>query len=110
MDLDLFFLCLWQDLSSANKKRYIKMNPWRSEEEQREREIMRVEKDRQLKARLLEEENLDKRRYIRQFQEGLRERKMEDCFLKVSADVSRSLHAKHALPSAGLRTQEPVTL
>lgn len=88
------------------------MNPWRSEEEQREREIMRVEKDRQLKARLIEEENLDKKRYIRQFQEGLKERKMEDSFLKVSGDdlasqhVSQSLHAKHALPNAGLRTQE----
>lgn len=62
------------------------MNPWRSEEEQREREVMRVEKDRQLKARLMEEENLDKRRYIRQFQEGLKERKMEDSFLKVSCE------------------------
>lgn len=88
------------------------MNPWRSEEEQREREVMRVEKDRQLKARLMEEENLDKRRYIRQFQEGLKERKMEDSFLKVSGEnlgnqlVSQSLHTKHALPNAALRTQE----
>lgn len=77
------FLILWQNLSLGNKKRYIKMNPWRSEEEQRERDVMRVEKDRQLKARLMEEENLDKKRYIRQFQEGLKERKMEDSFLKV---------------------------
>lgn len=75
-----------QNLSLGNKKSYIKMNPWRSEEDQREREVMRVEKDRQLKARLMEEENLDKKRYIRQFQEGLKERKMEDSFLKVSED------------------------
>lgn len=76
------------------------MNPWRSEEEKREREVMRVEKDRQLKARLMEEENLDKKRYIRQFQDGLREREMEDSFLKVSKEhlanqfLCRSLQAK----------------
>lgn len=77
-------MILWQNPSSGNKKIYVKMNPWRSEEDQREQELMRVEKDRQLKARLLEEENLDRKRYIRQFQEGLKERQMEDSFLKVS--------------------------
>lgn len=88
------------------------MNPWRSEEDQREREVMRVEKDRQLKARLMEEENLDKKRYIRQFQEGLRERKMEDSFLKVSKEdvgnhsLFQSLQTKRALTNAVLRTQE----
>lgn len=103
---------IWQNLSLVNKKRYVKMNPWRSEEDQREREVMRVEKDRQLKARLMEEENLDKKRYIRQFQEGLQERKMEDSFLKVSEEdlgnqlLSQSLQTKHAFTSAVLRTQE----
>lgn len=88
------------------------MNPWRSEEDQREQEVMRVEKDRQLKARLLEEENLDKKRYIRQFQEGLNERKMEDSFLKVSEEdlgnqwLSQSLQTKHAFTNAELHTQE----
>lgn len=80
------------------------MNPWRSEEEKREREVMRVEKDRQLKARLMEEENLDKKRYIRQFQDGLREREMEDSFLKVSTE-----HLANQVLCRSLQTKRDVT-
>lgn len=68
----------------AKEEAYIKMSPWRSEVEHLEREIMRLEKDRQLKARLIEEENLEKKRHLRLVQEELKEREMEDSLVKVS--------------------------
>lgn len=71
----------------AKEEAYIKMSPWRSEVEHLEQEIMRLEKDRQLKARLIEEENLEKKRHLRQVQEGLKEREMENSLLKVSTQL-----------------------
>lgn len=71
----------------AKEEAYIKMSPWRSEVEHLEREIMRLEKDRQLKARLIEEENLEKKRDLRQVQEALKEREMENSLLKVSPQL-----------------------
>lgn len=71
----------------AKEEAYIKMSPWRSEVEHLEREIMRLEKDRQLKARLIEEENLEKKRHLRQVQEVLKEREMENSLNKVSTQL-----------------------
>lgn len=83
----LVVVALQQSRSMAKEEAYIKMSPWRSEVEHLEREIMRLEKDRRLKARLIEEENLEKKRHLRQVQEGLKEREMENSLLKVSTQL-----------------------
>lgn len=61
-----------------------------SQEEHRQQEARRVDRDRQLQACLREEESSERRRYLRQVQEELKERQMESALLKVGVSVTQA--------------------
>lgn len=61
-----------------------------SQEEHRQQEARRVDRDRQLQACLRDEESSERRRYLRQVQEELKERQMESALLKVGVSVTQA--------------------
>lgn len=55
----------------------------RRQEEHRQEEARRVERERRLHSGLVQEEGVHRRRYVRQVQEELKERRTESALLKV---------------------------
>lgn len=59
------------------------MSQRQNQEQLRQQEARRVDRERQLQAGVRDEENSEKRRYLRQVQDELKERQMESALLKV---------------------------
>lgn len=59
------------------------MSQRQKQEAHRQQESRRVDRERQLQASLREEESSERKRYLRQVQEELKERQMESALLKV---------------------------
>lgn len=55
----------------------------RRQEEHRQQEAQRVERERRLQTSLMQQEGVHRRRYVRQVQEELKERRTENALLKV---------------------------
>lgn len=55
----------------------------RRQEEHRQQEAQRLERDRRLQTSLTQEEDVRRRRYVRQVQEELKERRTENALLQV---------------------------
>lgn len=91
-----FFVCVSVVQSrnwTFNQQRRL-MYQRQSQEEHRQQEARRVNRERQLQACLREEESSERKRYLRQVQEELKERQIESTLLKV-----RFLLPRLSLPS-----------
>lgn len=60
----------------------------RVQEQHRQQEAQRVDRERQVQASLREEEGFERRRYLRQVQQELKEKQIESALLKVCLSVS----------------------
>lgn len=70
------------------------MSQRQSQEQHRQQEARRVDRERQLQACLTEEESFEKKRYLRQVQQELKERQIESALLKVCVSVGHLINCR----------------
>lgn len=86
------------------------MSQRQSQEERRQQEARRLDRERQMQASLRDEESHERRRYLRQVQEEVKERQVESALLKVWFPVVQVMFAMNLPLSIKVKTLKKLNL